>query len=339
MKKTVKLCSLLLAVSSLALVATACGSTPAGSSTSSEASAAVQQLGEDEQFVFTGSGTFQRSAEDLARDLDVTVTGYKSDNSVVLKVAQLPQIEYTGHWVLVENKGYKIYFDDSDATYVYVRYNPETGIHTFHYPCDFGTVGTTTLEFTFADSDFSYDGEGLGLHPPVIKGSMMRGGETTLTCNEDGTLVAGSRTGTWEYIESDNQYHFHFDLDTGYSEAFKLDEWSRNLNDFGHDGDFEWQMYDYTADGFGGDFASRIDSVTLMPCGVDPSNVVIDEETGRHTFTDVQGHEMYYVVDESGQPNFFNEVYSTYDAATGEYSIDYSTNGFMMVHATFTQAE
>lgn len=337
MKKTVRLWSLLLVVLSLVLGMTACGGNAESSKGQTETTAG-QQLTGGEEFVFTGFGTFQRSEQDLARDLDITITGYKSDGSVVLKVAQMPQIEYTGRWVLVENKGYKIYFDDADATFVYVRYNPETGVHTFHYPCNFGTVGTTNVEFTYADSDFSYDGIGLGLHPPVISGISIKG-LTNLTCNEDGTLVAGSRTGTWEYLEKENVYHFHFDLDTDYQESYKLDEWDKNTGDFGHDGDFEWQIYDYSAAGFGGTNATRIDSVTLMPCGIDPADVTIDEETGRHTFTSVQGHTMYYVVDESGQPNFFNEVYSTYDEATGEYTIDYSTKGFMMVHATFTTTE
>lgn len=290
------------------------------------------------EFVFSGEGDFSQNGGQ-ERHLNIEVYG-NEDESVVLRVEQLPQIQIYGTWVLVENKGYKIYFEDAASTYVYCAYDESAGTHSFHYSCDFGTVGTTEVTFTYSDPDFEYDGVGLGAHPPIVAGQGRSSG-TTLTCNEDGTVVVGSRTGTWEYLEETDQYHFTFDVDNGYSEAFRLDEWDSTTNTLTSniDGSFEWQLYDWQASGFGGSNAIRIDSQTGLPCGpgVDMSTYRYDEETGYHYVTSVRGVEVYYTLTESGQPNFFPEVYASRNA-DGTFTVvsSYGGGAFTMFYGTFT---
>ncbi|HBK01838.1 MAG TPA: hypothetical protein DDY77_02245 [Clostridiales bacterium] len=281
----------------------------------------------DYEFVFEGSDDFESGG--ITRHLDISVYGNKDDEkSVLLKVKQLPQIEYYGTWVLVPNKGYKIYFEDSRSTYVYCRYDTEKKQFGFNYRCSFGNAGTKTVAFSYEDKSFEYDGIGLGLHPPVIG---------SLTCNEDGTFVVGSRTGTWEYLPDTNQYYFHFGKDTGYMEAFKLDEWHEENNDRGKDGIFEWQVYDYTATGFSSKL--WISGKTGLPCN---REYTIDEDGVIHTTTP-EGHEVYYTIDAENDnaPYIMEHVYANFNAETGKYEMVYITGsyGYRMTYATFEPEE
>lgn len=182
---------------------------------------------DDYEFVFTGS------AEIGGRTYNATVYGNKDEGKTIsLRIAELPTAELTGTWVFVENKGYKIYFDDANSSFVYTKYDTATKQFSFNYNLNIGDTngGSGRVAFTYTDEAFAaeYDGEGLGNVPPAFTGystyigAMFALGEPvqcTLTCYEDGTCVslstnevkfASQRTGTWEYDETSNQYTFTF---------------------------------------------------------------------------------------------------------------------------------
>lgn len=162
----------------------------------------------DYEFVFTGSAEFNTG------ELNVTVYG-NTDGTITLSVAEYPQVRLSGTWVLYENEeavvgyaGYKIYFNDDVSSYEYCRFDETTSTFTFSYQLDLGSViGSASVSFSYVDTDFVYDGIGLGPKPPVFTAN---DGEL-LTCNEDGTFVSGYRTGTWDYDEEENKYIFEFE--------------------------------------------------------------------------------------------------------------------------------
>lgn len=134
-------------------------------------------------------------------------------------------LELDGNWVYVENKGYKLYFDDADDNYVYTKYDTETKEFSFNYTLDLGGgYGSSRMKFTAKDKNFAsvYDGKGLGVHPPLFTGGGWGSSyatswrNTNLTCYEDGICVSTcvykgvTRPGKWTYDETANQYSFEF---------------------------------------------------------------------------------------------------------------------------------
>lgn len=183
---------------------------------------------EDYEFVFNGT------ADIAEQTYHVTLYGNKDEEqSISLRIQELPTAELTGTWVFVEQKGYKIYFDDANGSFVYTKYDPASKLFSFNYNLNIGDTngGSGKVAFTCEDEAFAaeYDGEGLGNVPPTFNGyttyigAMFALGnpvDCLLTCYEDGTCVslstnevkfAQARNGTWEFDEDANQYTFTFE--------------------------------------------------------------------------------------------------------------------------------
>lgn len=183
---------------------------------------------EEYEFVFTGS------TEIGGKTYNATVYGNQDEEqSISLRIAELPVAELGGEWVYVEGKGYKIYFDDTNSTFVYTKYDTATEEFSFNYNLNVGDTngGSGKVHFTCKDEAFAaeYDGVGLGNVPPTFTGyttymgAMFALGEPVmcvLTCYEDGTCTsvstnevkfASALNGTWEYDADANQYTFTFD--------------------------------------------------------------------------------------------------------------------------------
>lgn len=178
------------------------------------------------EFEFTGSTVI------ADQTYNVTIYGSK-DETFSLRIAEMPVAELVGTWTFVENKGYKLYFDDTNASFVYTKYDPDTKQFSFNYTLDLGDTngGAGKVAFTAVDEAFAseYDGEGLGALPPTFTGyttwmgAMAALGEPvkcTLTCFEDGTCTsissnevkfASPRNGTWSYDEATNTYTFEME--------------------------------------------------------------------------------------------------------------------------------
>lgn len=183
---------------------------------------------EDYEFVFNGT------ADIAEQTYHVTLYGNKDEEqSISLRIEELPTAELTGTWVFVEQKGYKIYFDDANGSFVYTKYDPASKLFSFNYNLNIGDTngGSGKVAFTCEDEAFAaeYDGEGLGNVPPTFNGyttyigAMFALGEPmqcVLTCYEDGSCVslstnevkfASERRGTWEFDEDANVYTFTFE--------------------------------------------------------------------------------------------------------------------------------
>ncbi len=180
------------------------------------------------QFAFTGKTTI------ADKEYNVTVYGYKDDDkSVSVRIKELPTAELGGNWAFVEGKGYKLYFDDTNSTVAYTKYDTATQSYSFDYRLNIGDTngGSGKVSFTYKDEAFasSYDGIGLGYAPPQFNGHSSYVGavfalhesvKCVLTCYEDGTCTsvstnevkfASPRNGTWSYDAATNQYTFTFE--------------------------------------------------------------------------------------------------------------------------------
>lgn len=176
----------------------------------------------DYEFVFTGT-----VETNTGRTFTLEMNGNKDDaQSLTLTVKEMPALSMTGHWVFVENKGYKVYLDDTLGTYAYSRYNPDTKTYSVMFDYDLGNFGQPRAVLTYSDPDFanSYDGVGLGTKPPIFALT----GYTTykhysygsLVCSEDGTVSATltntgagwyfNRSGNWVYDEAADEYVIEF---------------------------------------------------------------------------------------------------------------------------------
>lgn len=173
-------------------------------------------LGENDEFIFSGSMQLNNG-----RRVDLKVIGDKRDESLLMTVEQMPAMSLTGHYVKVDGKGYKVYFDDIADSFAYTQYDEATKTMSFRTNVNMGTYGTGRVDFTFPNEAFAdeYDGEGLGKTPPVFTIEGWAGGVIqtfgTLSCNEDGSITvaddwASPRQGTWEYDEASNIYTIQF---------------------------------------------------------------------------------------------------------------------------------
>lgn len=186
-------------------------------------------------FSFTGKEQFDDGVE-YTFSIDA-----KDEENFALTIAELPAFELDGTYTYVENKGYKLYFDDVDSQFVYTAYDPDTADFSFKYKLDLGeALGARRVTFTDHNEAFkdSYDGEGLGLTPPTFEGGGWGGylGQfeitpAKLTCYEDGTATftavavtaVDPKTGTWDYDEATNTYHFNFPPQT-FANSAQLEE-------------------------------------------------------------------------------------------------------------------
>lgn len=211
---------LLVGVSLLGLVG--CGS-GGGEGNDGGKSAGDSPSEEGLAFSFTGTETYDDGTE-----YTVDIKAKEGEDAFTLSIEELPMFELGGTYKFVEGKGYKLYFDDVDSQFVYTSYDPETADFSFKYKLDLGeALGTRRITFTGHDEAFAkqYDGEGLGLTPPTFEGSGWGGyigqfeiAPAKLTCYEDGTATftavavtaVDPKTGTWDYDEETNVYHFNF---------------------------------------------------------------------------------------------------------------------------------
>ena len=207
------------------MLMTACGGTtqPAAEAEPAE----VKETAGDSEFDFVGSETYEDGVTYTFHIVGEPRT-QEEGNPFVLTIDELPQFQLTGNYTYVDQKGYKLYFADADQQFVYTSYDPETKAFSFKYKLDLGeALGKRTVPFTYTNEAFvaSYDGEGLGITPPVLEGGGWGGyigqfeiAPAKLTCYEDGTAVftaeavtaVDTKTGTREYDEEKNQYHFNF---------------------------------------------------------------------------------------------------------------------------------
>lgn len=82
----------------------------------------------DYEFVFTGTTEIDNN------EYHVSVYGNKDEEkSITLKIEELPMVELTGSWIFVEEKGYKIYFDDATSSFAYTKYDPAEKLFSFNY--------------------------------------------------------------------------------------------------------------------------------------------------------------------------------------------------------------
>lgn len=179
------------------------------------------------QFVFEGSSSeFANN-----NNFHLKIYGNKDDDcSFQMLVDEMPAVKLPGKWVYVENKGYKLYFNDVNKSYVYTRYDVQAKEFSFKFNVDLGGgYGIAKVRFVSQDTEFAkvYDGEGLDPLPPTFRG--VGAGMTEnytlnywLVCYEDGTCASFDdflgldRNGEWTYDKQVNQYSFHFGPDTYY---------------------------------------------------------------------------------------------------------------------------
>lgn len=189
----------------------------------SVAACASEKSEDNSEFVFKGSGKFGDG-----NDYHITLVGNKDDEkSFLLTVDEIPMLELGGTWVMVENKGYKLYLDDTDGTYVYTRYNPATKEFSAKFNLNLsGGLGRSKVALTYRDEEFAkeYDGKGLPMHPPTFTGYGWAGlwsktkYDCSLICREDGTCVSitdktgvPNRNGVYTYDEETNVFSFEFE--------------------------------------------------------------------------------------------------------------------------------
>ena len=171
----------------------------------------------DYEFVFKGASDFKGTT------YNIVVYGNKdAENSITVGVEEIPEVTSGGRWVLVANKGYKIYFDDSNETFVYTKFDAATKELSFNYNVVLGNAyGSAKVNFKYKSDSFAatYDGVGLGPVPPTFTGKADGGAmivNVTLSCFEDGTCVSAystrsHRKGTWSYDAETNTYNFEFE--------------------------------------------------------------------------------------------------------------------------------
>lgn len=260
----------------------------------------------DPAFVYEGGGVFADGV-----NYHIVLTGNNdTDKTFVLKVKEMPMLELGGNYVYVENKGYKFYFNDTDKSFAYARYDAGTKEFTLKYNLNLGGgQGRSKVVLNCKDEAFaaSYDGEGLPPLPPTFSGHGWNGTnrhDCVLYCYEDGTCVsitdkAGvpNRSGTYTYDAATNVYSFEFEDESSHYPANYLTQCP--------DGHTAYRL-DYCV--FRGDDPSTGNYRSTL-CSVD--------EGGFPDFT-----KSAFWVDESGERHTF-EFKTTYDEATKTYTLYY----------------
>lgn len=270
------------------------------------------------EFYFVGGGVF---GDDV--NYHVTITGNKdADKTFVLKVKEMPALELTGKWVFVEKKGYKLYFDDTDGSFAYARYDATTKEYTLKYTLNLGGgQGRNKVVLTYKDEAFAsvYDGEGLPPLPPTFSGHGWNGTnrhDCALFCYEDGTCVsitdkAGvpNRNGTYTYDKVANKYSFTFEDELSHYPA----------NYIATVDGVECYRYDWTV--LGGDDPTVSSKRENLPTS--------------EGFPDFSTSAWYR--NEAGEKVWFN-FETTYDEATKTFDLYYEaySKGLQVRHVTYT---
>ena len=186
------------------------------------------------------------------------ITGNK-DGTLLVTIEELPRLSMDGTWVLVENKGYKVYLNDGNGTYAYTKYDDTSDTFSFSTAIATGNYGSPVVEFTYVDPAFVYDGEGLGRKPPLFVVSGYNGAvflqEGNITCGEDGTFISASsggtwwcydrNEGTWIYNEEQDQYELTFNEPYAFAnrESMRLGQEGASCRVF--TGENEWYELTY----------------------------------------------------------------------------------------------
>ena len=270
------------------------------------------------EFYFEGGGVFSDNV-----DYHVTLVGNKDkDKTLLLKVKEMPALELTGHWVLVENKGYKVYFDDSDNSFAYSRYDVNTKTFTIKYKLNLGGgQGRNKITLNYKDENFAnyYDGEGLPPLPPTFTGYGWNGTnrhDCILSCFEDGTCVSitdksgvPNRLGTYKYDTATNTYSFEFENEESHYPA----NYITNIDGV------QYYRYDWTVLG-GNDptIASHRENLPLS-----------------EGFPQFTNKAFYY--NENNEKVWF-DFKTTYDETTKTYDLYYEaySKGLQVRHVTYT---
>ena len=116
------------------------------------------------EFVFNGT-----VETNTGRTFTLDMAGNKDEGQTLsLAVKEMPALNLSGRWTFTENKGYKIFLDDANGTFMYSRYNPDSKEFTVTFDYDMGNFGQPRAVLTYSDEAFAaqYDGVGLGRKPP-----------------------------------------------------------------------------------------------------------------------------------------------------------------------------
>lgn len=175
------------------------------------------------EFDFVGTGNYNDG-----NDYTIHIRGSEEEDTFALTIDELTIFQLDGTYTYVDQKGYKLYFEDVGSQFAYTAYDTETEEFSFRYNLDLGeALGSRRIEFTYSDPDFAdvYDGEGLGPTPPTFEGSGWGGylgqfeiAPATIRCYEDGSAqftatavtAVDPKTGTWDYDADTNTYHLYF---------------------------------------------------------------------------------------------------------------------------------
>lgn len=96
----------------------------------------------------------------------IGINGNKDDDSFELLIKELPMFQLDGQYVYVEGKGYKLYFEDAGSQFTYTAYNVNDKQFTFTYNLDLGeALGTRAIDFAYNDVAFADKYDGEGLGP------------------------------------------------------------------------------------------------------------------------------------------------------------------------------
>lgn len=291
----------------------------AGCTQSSAGNAGSSGNNENYKFVYEGDGLFLDSV-----NYHINIKGNNDEEkSFVLSVDEMPTAKLTGHWDYVDGKGYKFYFDDTENSFAYARYNAETKEFTLKYKLNLGGgQGRAKVVLTCKDEAFAdvYDGEGLPPLPPTFSGHGWNGTnrhDCILYCYEDGTCVsvtdkAGTpnRYGTYTYDADANVYSFEFENEEA--------NYAANYLGSDKDGNPVYR-FDYCV--FAGDDPSKGNFRANLPAS--------------EGFPDFTTSAWYF--DESGNQIPF-EFKTTFDEATQTYTLYYEaySKGLQLRVVTYT---
>lgn len=275
----------------------------------------------DYEFVFEGGGLFSDGVT-----YHVSIYGNKDANqSFTLHVDEMPILTLTGNWVLEQGKGYKLYFNDTNKSFAYSRFNEDTKEFTLKYNLNLGGgQGMSKVVLTCKDEAFAeeYDGVGLPPLPPTFSGhgwNKTNKYDCVLYCYEDGTCLSvtnrtgvPNRSGTYTYDAEKNQYSFEFEdeRDNYLPDYFEKDELGRDV-----------PRYDYCV--FMGD------DPTLGPDKLGYRRNLPYEDgfprfnTGAYYYTD------------DGEKHEYDFV-TTYDEETKTYTLYYEAFAKVLMHRVVT---
>lgn len=215
-----------------------CNNSSASTSSKPSNSNVDTSISENDEKVFKAAGDYTPMGATEATHAEFMVT-LNDDGTLLLTSNEIETLETSGHWTLVANKGYKVYFEDRFNTYCYGSYSSSTKDHSFNYNLELGIGSFVDITFKMHDEGFAstYDGIGIEGKPIVFTSTGWCHDNTLLTsylwCYEDGTAMTFSyfnvpimvmkRTATYNYDKVNHQFSFTFN-DEPMDNALSYDE-------------------------------------------------------------------------------------------------------------------